>query len=215
MFQSDKTKCSYLGGLIDGEGNICIWRTEARSHDFEVSGKTYGSFNLRLHIANTSVTLMKWLISNFGGVYYCKVEATDKHKAAYEWRPKGENNTKKTLLAILPYLVIKREQAILALRYIDLPRNCPERRESLYQRMRELNQKGPSTVTTNTQEGTVHIPWMGSDILPKIESELVGDHESAPDVNQGSASCNIPPDGWYCSRNKGHDGPCAALPTQI
>jgi hypothetical protein len=184
MFQIDKTKCSYLGGLIDGEGNICIWRTEARSHDFEVSGKTYGSFNLRLHIANTSVTLMKWLISNFGGVYHCKREATDKHKAAYEWRPKGENNTKRTLLAVLPYLVIKREQAILALKYIELPRNCPKEREPLYQRMRELNQKGPSTVTTNTQEA------FDSPSDVKIESELIGDDESAPDVNQGLDYCS-------------------------
>src|SRR5208282_3701399 len=177
MFQSDKTKCSYLGGLIDGEGNICIWRTEARSHDFEVSGKTYGSFNLRLHIANTSVTLMKWLISNFGGVYHQKREATDKHKAAYEWRPKGENNTKRILLAVLPYLVIKREQAILALKYIELPRNCPKEREPLYQRMRELNQKGPTTVTTNTQEAFGY----SSDV--KIESELISDDESDPSVN--------------------------------
>lgn len=22
--------------------------------------------------------------------------------------------------------------------------------------------------------------------------------------------CTIPPAGWYCTRNKGHDGPCAA-----
>jgi hypothetical protein len=195
MFQSDKTKCSYLGGLIDGEGNICIWRTEARSHDFEVSGKTYGSFNMRLHIANTSVTLMKWLISNFGGVYHCKVEATDKHKAVYEWRPKGENNTKKILLAVLPYLVIKREQAILALKYIDLPRNCPEGREALYQRMRVLNQKGPTTVTTNTssipefwdtiKDGSLLAPEIAYHAGLKIESDLTGDCESAPDVNRG------------------------------
>jgi hypothetical protein len=121
---------------------------------------------------------MKWLISNFGGVYHCKVEATDKHKAAYEWRPKGENNTKRTLLAVLPYLVIKREQAILALKYIDLPRNCPKEREPLYQRMRELNHKGPSTVTTNTSSASDP-----SEV--KIESDLIGDYESAPHVNAG------------------------------
>lgn len=24
--------------------------------------------------------------------------------------------------------------------------------------------------------------------------------------------CKIPPKGWFCTREKGHDGPCAAVP---
>lgn len=183
MFQIDKTKCSYLGGLVDGEGNICIWRTESRAHDFKESGKTYGSFNLRLHIANTSLVLMKWLISNFGGVYHCKKEATERHATVYEWRPKGEGNTKRTLLAILPYLVIKREQAILALKYIDLPQQAPQEREIIYQRMRQLNQKGPKTVTTNTssEDNSDQLPgyrWLEAAMMreaSKIESDPLGD----------------------------------------
>jgi hypothetical protein len=26
------------------------------------------------------------------------------------------------------------------------------------------------------------------------------------------SKCNVPPAGWYCTREKGHDGPCAAHP---
>jgi hypothetical protein len=26
--------------------------------------------------------------------------------------------------------------------------------------------------------------------------------------------CRVPPDGWYCSREQGHDGPCTARPTK-
>jgi hypothetical protein len=25
--------------------------------------------------------------------------------------------------------------------------------------------------------------------------------------------CTVPPEGWYCTREPGHDGPCAALPS--
>lgn len=25
-------------------------------------------------------------------------------------------------------------------------------------------------------------------------------------------SCTIPPEGWRCTRTRGHDGPCAAVP---
>jgi|SRR5581483_455793 len=28
----------------------------------------------------------------------------------------------------------------------------------------------------------------------------------------GNDKCVVPPDGWYCTRKAGHDGPCAALP---
>ena len=28
------------------------------------------------------------------------------------------------------------------------------------------------------------------------------------------ARCDVPPPGWWCSRSKGHDGPCAARPTE-
>lgn len=27
------------------------------------------------------------------------------------------------------------------------------------------------------------------------------------------AQCTIPPEGWRCTREAGHDGPCAAVPT--
>ena len=26
--------------------------------------------------------------------------------------------------------------------------------------------------------------------------------------------CTLPPPGWYCTREPGHEGPCAALPTE-
>jgi hypothetical protein len=173
MYQEDKTKWSYLAGMIDGEGCISIWRTKARAHDYESSGKTYGSFNLRIQVYNTSLELMKWLVANFGGVYHTRLHVKDEHKNSYSWRPKGENNTKKMLLGILPYLVIKTEQAKLALEYIALPRNCPDKREPLYQRIKLLNQKGKS-VTTNTQDCSQNEQMR--------ESELAGDSKSEPVV---------------------------------
>ncbi len=35
------------------------------------------------------------------------------------------------------------------------------------------------------------------------------------DVEQGLAAeipCTIPPKGWHCTRKRGHEGPCAAIP---
>ena len=30
---------------------------------------------------------------------------------------------------------------------------------------------------------------------------------------EANVVCTVPPEGWYCSRHKGHEGPCAARPT--
>jgi hypothetical protein len=29
------------------------------------------------------------------------------------------------------------------------------------------------------------------------------------------ARCTVPPAGWYCTREPGHDGPCAAHPVEM
>lgn len=178
MYQSDKIKWSFLAGIFDGEGSFTCWRTKSRAHDYKESGKVYDSFNVRLTIPNTSIKLMKWLVANFGGDYMLKREATEKHKASYEWRPKGLNNTKKTLLGILPYLVIKNEQAKLGLEWIDLPYDSGERREQLFQEFKKLNQKGPIPVTTNTLDASE------KDVMR--ESDLTGDSKSAHMVTYGS-----------------------------
>jgi len=33
-----------------------------------------------------------------------------------------------------------------------------------------------------------------------------------PDGEASQAGCTVPPEGWYCTRAPGHDGPCAAWP---
>ena len=72
-------------------------------------------------------------------------------------------NQERLILAVLPYLVIKKEQAKTALRYIRLPRVAPEERMKLHLLMKSLNK--PKSVTTNMS---------GADSLEsvKIESDL-------------------------------------------
>lgn len=190
MYQSDKTKWSFLAGIFDGEGSFTCWRTKARAHDYEESGKVYDSFNVRLTIPNTSIQLMKWLVSHFGGSYMLKREATEKHKAAYEWRPNGLNNTKKMLLGILPYLVIKPEVAKLGLEWIDLPYDSGKRREEIFQRLKVLNQKGPLSVETNTLDSSISFQ-NGTKLTEKIESDLTGDSKK-DDLVTGQYGINHP-----------------------
>jgi hypothetical protein len=164
----DKTKFAYLAGLIDGEGSFCISRVNT----------SFGySFARCIVVANTDKKVMKWLVQNFGGrVKVFALRNPEKHKRRLQWLPNGTKNLENLVLGILPYLVIKREQAKVFLEFIREDRSMsPEllqariaRKDQLCDKMHELNRKGP--VETDTQDDC--------EARSKIQSELMGDHES-------------------------------------
>lgn len=193
------SKWPYLAGIVDGEGSIVIYK-----------GSAAGSFTSEVVIPNTSLNLMKWLTDNFGGRYsvlYPKNSHGYNRKPLYRWRVSGKKNRENLILGILPYMVIKRKQAEVMLEFERLGYGEQEKRNELSKMCCQLNH-GEESVTTNMSN-------MGTENPLKIESELTGDCESTPDVNQGSDACSLPPVGWWCSRVNGHDGPCAARPSQI
>jgi hypothetical protein len=74
-------------------------------------------------------------------------------------------------------MLLKAEQAKLALLYLELHYTKDNAtREILYLQSRELNRKGPETVTTN---------MLNSDSQSeKRESDLIGDYESDTQVTE-------------------------------
>jgi len=154
-----------VAGLVDGEGTICA------------NKRTQGDYQLQVAIYNTSLKLMRWLVERVGGRFYvrsCKSWNGKEGKPQYMWLPSGKRNREEFLLAVLPYLVIKTEQAKLALEFLRLPYGSSVQREELAQKISLLNRREES-VTTNTLNGSEE---------PKIESGLAGDSKSAPVVTQ-------------------------------
>jgi hypothetical protein len=165
----DKSKLAYLAALLDGEGYFCISKTLI----LDRNKNPYPAFDLQIGVSNTSEKLMKWLVSTFGQSYRPLSQRTNTFakKVCYQWRMERRENQEKFILAILPYLVIKREQAKVALQYIRLPRTAPDDRMELHIRMKSLNK--PESVTTNTSSTPPGV---------KIESVLTGDIERVPTV---------------------------------
>lgn len=178
MKTTDKVDWAYLSGLFDGEGTFSIYPHKGIS----TSGKPYDSTAIRIEISNTKIELVEWLIEHFGGQYYVAKRKNQNHNDEFSWRPKGRKNSETLLLGILPYLVIKRNQALVALEYVRLPHNngydesLAQKRKELMIKMQLLNKRGKS-VETNT---------LNAEKSVMRESELISDYESAPDVNQGS-----------------------------
>ena len=154
---NDKTQWSYLAGLFDGEGTCCI-----RTSKSKIGTET---LYLQTKIANTKVELMKWLIKNFGGVYYASQHEGRNSVECYQWMPKGKKNREIFFLGILPYLVIKRKQVMLALEFDrmyeggqKLTKDNPlylenlGKREEMRKQMQALNHRGSAETTRETPQ---------------------------------------------------------------
>lgn len=160
-----KAKFSYLAGILDGEGCITIGAGQK---------ETCINYNAIVSVQNTSKKLIDWLQSKFGGQVYLSKKATEKTKPAWMWRLTQKKAIELLLLAVLPYLIIKQEQAKVLLSFVRLtPEANSELRAVYWQRLRILNARGVS-VTTNMQDTSPEV---------KIESELHGDMQSDPSVN--------------------------------
>lgn len=122
---------------------------------------------------------MKWLIEHFGGVYYVHHPSQKStHKVGYSWHPKGAKNKETMILNVLPYMIIKHEQAVLSLEYIRFNgARAIERRLEIRERISTLNGHGEGKrPTTNMSDRP--------ESVRKIESDLTGDRECEPAVTQ-------------------------------
>jgi hypothetical protein len=195
---SDKTKYAYLAGIIDGEG--CLSIGAGRRQKWGVV-----NYNSIMSVANTDIRLIKWLHSNFGGNFFNGKQQRPTIKKHYIWRVLRHKDIELLLLAILPYLIIKREQAIILLELVRMSRDeNPAKRKELWEKMAVLNKRGIG-VTTNTSSSydkpevftkqncfneqddfSENFDWAALQRLRKmkIESGLMGDHESDPAVTQ-------------------------------
>ena len=176
IMTQDKTKLAMAAMAVDCEGCICISRVHAETK----AGTPYYNYNLKISVINTSQRLMRWMVRYFGGDFYETALGKLGKKQCFKWSCLGgHKKVEAFLLGILPYLLIKREQALTALDYVRMTGvEDPERRFQLWEKMKILHQydedvESPTTNTSNIDSNVV-----------KIESELIGNYESVPDVNQ-------------------------------
>jgi hypothetical protein len=110
----EEIKIGYMAGIIDGEGSVSLRR----------SNNNRRSFNPMIQVTNTNKEMLNWINANFSGAVYKHTWGHyGKHKnekAAWLWQLKNHNDVEDFLKLIYPYLIIKKKQAELVLKYIDL-----------------------------------------------------------------------------------------------
>jgi len=172
ILMSNSGRWAYVAGILDGEGSICLYMIKNKQN--------YQHSALQIVIYGTSLRLMKFLVHSFGGKYYVRSKTNLSKKVQYCWHPSGRKNRELFLLGVLPYLVIKREQAKIALAYLSIgeQEKNPDLKRELVLKCQALNREDESA-TTNTLNNEDINSLM-------IESELTGDSKSGPVVTQES-----------------------------
>jgi hypothetical protein len=104
-----KTQIAYLAGLFDGEGYVGIVKKHPKA-------RHNPSHVLQVEISNTHKPTIDFVNRRFSGCVYKFKPTMRTRKICWDWR--GTNrNAIKFLETVLPYLRIKRSQAILGLRF--------------------------------------------------------------------------------------------------
>jgi LAGLIDADG endonuclease len=156
MQDNQREEISYLAGLFDGEGTICIQKdTRPLSKD---NGRNWNPiYNVTFRVGMTHQRAVERFKEFF------KVGFIDCEKSYHQFRPmwrysiRRKDDVKNVIEKIHPHLMVKKEQAIMALCYFE---DCPsqrgryltpeilEKKEWYYQQMRKLNGVDISPATT-------------------------------------------------------------------
>jgi hypothetical protein len=99
---TEPTDLAYLAGILDGEGSISICGSPRNV--------------VRVGISNTDEGLIKWLASIGGGV--SKKTPSPNCKQCYHWQVYSRFDVRAFLIAVVPYMRIKQNKAILAIETI-------------------------------------------------------------------------------------------------
>lgn len=110
------TDLAYIAGIVDGEGCVRINKTKA----YKCQGKVTPTYNARIQIRMTDEEAIRFIAQTLGGWYYPEKKAAPHRKKLYCYQASGKA-AENILRTILPYLRVKKEQAltVLALRNLQ------------------------------------------------------------------------------------------------
>lgn len=122
----------YIAGIIDGEGSIQL-KVESRNGVYRL----YPTVVVKM----TNYKLVKTLHEEFGGSF-STIKSDGVRKISYVWQLANTTN-KLFLEKLLPYLIVKKEQANLVLDYYHLANNSNMAMNNFFrEQMTLLNKRG-------------------------------------------------------------------------
>lgn len=166
----------YAAGFFDAEG--CITANTDRT--------------VRVRVSNTERLAAKWFLQNFGG----RIQRQENHQGfggdrsfpIYHWEPGSKAKAEMFLTGITPYLVLKREQALIALSVVRTWGRHPNERDEMLLRLSEEKKNlMQRSVEAETRKQIVEWGGTGKDKFRYAAGVIDGDGC----ISLGSGSCVI------------------------
>jgi len=104
----------YIAGFLDGEGHVTILKRNQYTR--------YPSYGLHVGFTNRDLRVLNAIKSVYGGNLFQKKRYKAAHSSAFELRIGKRSDVERLLSDVLPYLIIKREQAEIGLAFLQLRR---------------------------------------------------------------------------------------------
>lgn len=112
-FAKNELNDAYLSGILDGEGGISILRGSHKETEKRI---LYEKYTLRLCVTNTDIKLLEWIKEHYAGHIHERKEVTTRWHKIWMWYC-GGRKAAEILRICLPYLVSKKERAILVIAF--------------------------------------------------------------------------------------------------
>lgn len=110
---------AYVAGLLDGDAWIGITKQKPHFNGHENPDKLRTRnffYRLRVEVKQTDQRIVNFLMDNVGGYYHIERRATINGRKVYSWFIDGDHAAR-LLQAIYPYLIGKRDQADIAIKF--------------------------------------------------------------------------------------------------
>lgn len=149
----------YLAGLIDGEGYISIKPGKSKA------GIWFGPV-IKMALTEKSAYILFEIKELLGGYVYRRTYKNPKYNVSFYWEVYGFDNVEKVLRYILPYLILKKEQAKLVLSliktkipmtiskngtFVKMNESIVNKRRSLYYLVKKMNERGRLPASTERE----------------------------------------------------------------
>ena len=106
---------AYIAGILDGEGYIGLVK-----HIEKRSKRETIYYDPVVNVSMTNKLAIDFINSLFeGNIWFSDKGEKTNRKGIFEWVAKGQKRTKEILEAVLPFLKVKKEQAVTLLRFIE------------------------------------------------------------------------------------------------
>jgi hypothetical protein len=155
----EEEKLAYIAGIMDGEGSIMIQRQASKSFMEQRAkrGCYHSDYAPAFRIGMQERVALDLIVSVTGLGEVVEEKPYHHKRPMYRWVLRSKYDITEFLTLILPYLLVKKEQAKLALKFVtewvsfNGARITPEiqaQREAAWMEMRKLNGIVSSPATT-------------------------------------------------------------------